>query len=88
MQAAQDLRADPSPYAIEVARIYALEGNKEQARRTLASALADHRWSKVAPSSFAATYASLGEEDKAFHWLKRSVDDLVHSDGDQQRSRA
>jgi hypothetical protein len=33
MQAAQDLPADPSPYAIEVARIYALEGNKEQARK-------------------------------------------------------
>jgi hypothetical protein len=29
----------------------------------------------VGPYTWAAAYASVGEKDKAFYWLKRSVDD-------------
>lgn len=75
MRAAQNKRASYSPYAVEVAHIYALEGKKQQARKMLNLVLADDGWRKVAPYSFAVTYASLGETDRAFYWLKRSIDD-------------
>lgn len=72
---AQKLRAGYSPYAIEVAHMYALEGKKNRAASLLATFLSDPRWGHVAPYSIAVTYAALGRKDKAFSWLKRSVDD-------------
>lgn len=75
MRAAQGVRASYSPYAVEVAHIYALEGKKQLARRLLNSVLSGSGWQKAAPYSFAVTYAALGEKDKSFYWLQRSVDD-------------
>ena len=75
MRAAQDLRAEASPYAVEEARIYAMEGKTELARQQLAAVLRGRGWTKVAPYTFALTYAELGEKDKAFYWLQRSIDD-------------
>jgi tetratricopeptide (TPR) repeat protein len=75
MRAAQNSRAGYSPYSVEVAHIYALEGKKEQARRLLTSVVSGSGWQKTAPYSFAVTYAALGEKEKSFYWLQRSVDD-------------
>src|SRR5579859_1972970 len=72
---AQKLRGGYSPYAIEVAHVYAVEGRKREARDTLAPLLADPQWGKAAPYSFAVTYAALGQKDNAFVWLRRSVND-------------
>jgi TolB-like protein/DNA-binding winged helix-turn-helix (wHTH) protein/Tfp pilus assembly protein PilF len=74
-ETAQKLRAGHSPYAVEVAHMYALEGNRERARTLLASLLSDSGWAEVAPYTFALTYAALGQKDHAFHWLKRCADD-------------
>ena len=72
---AQKLRGSYSPYAVEVAHVYALAGEKNRARSLLSSLLADGGWGTAAPYSFAVTYAALGDKDKAFSWLKRSIDD-------------
>jgi TolB-like protein/DNA-binding winged helix-turn-helix (wHTH) protein/Tfp pilus assembly protein PilF len=72
---AQKLRGSYSPYGVEVAHIYALEGEKSRARSLLSSLLADDGWGTAAPYSFAVTYAALGDKEKAFGWLKRCVDD-------------
>ena len=72
---AQKLRGSYSPYAVEVAHVYALAGEKNRARSLLSSLLADHGWGSAAPYSFAVTYAALGDKDKAFDWLRRSIDD-------------
>jgi TolB-like protein/DNA-binding winged helix-turn-helix (wHTH) protein/Tfp pilus assembly protein PilF len=72
---AQKLRAGYSPYAVEVAHMYALEGNTQRARTVLASLLSDSGWAQVAPYTFALTYTALGQKDYAFRWLKRCADD-------------
>ncbi len=72
---AQKLRGGYSPYAIEVAHVYAVEGRRSEARSTLSRLLVDPQWGKVAPYSFAVTYAALGQKDNAFAWLRKSVDD-------------
>ena len=74
-ETAQKLRAGYSPYAVEVAHMYALEGNRLRARTVLTSLLSDSGWAQVAPYTFALTYAALGQKDHAFHWLKRCADD-------------
>jgi TolB-like protein/DNA-binding winged helix-turn-helix (wHTH) protein/Tfp pilus assembly protein PilF len=74
-ETAQKLRAGYSPYAVEVAHMYVLEGNRQRARTLLASLLSDAGWAKVAPYTFALTYAALGEKDRAFLWLKRCAED-------------
>jgi tetratricopeptide (TPR) repeat protein len=74
-ETAQKLRAGYSPYAVEVAHMYALEGNRQRARTLLASLLSDSGWAGVAPYSFALTYTALGQKDYAFLWLKRCADD-------------
>lgn len=74
-ETAQKLRAGYSPYAVEVAHMYALEGNRQRARTLLASLLSDSGWAEVAPYTFALTYAALGQKDHALLWLKRCADD-------------
>lgn len=74
-QKAQKLRGSYSPYAIEIAHVYAVEGRKSEARSALARLLPDPKWGEVAPYSFAVTYAALGQKDNAFSWLQKSVDD-------------
>ena len=74
-ETAQKLRAGYSPYAVEVAHVYALQGKRERARTLLASLLSDSGWAEVAPYTFALTYMALGQKDHAFHWLKRCTDD-------------
>ncbi len=74
-QLAQKLRGEYSPYAVEVAHTYALEGKTEKARSLLASLLSDRHWEDVAPYTFAVTYAALGQKDDAFRWLKHCADD-------------
>lgn len=74
-EVAQKLRAGYSPYAVEMAHMYALEGNRERARTLLASLLSDSGWAEVAPYSFALTYAALGQKDHALLWLKRCAED-------------
>jgi len=74
-RAAQKLRGGYSPYAIEVAHVYAVEGWRTAARDTLEPLLSDPKWGEVAPYSFAVTFAALGQKDKAFRWLRKSVED-------------
>jgi tetratricopeptide (TPR) repeat protein len=74
-RAAQKLRGGYSPYAIEVAHVYAVEGRRSEARHALARLLSEPKWGSVAPYSFAVTYAALGQKDDAFTWLQKSVDD-------------
>ena len=74
-QTAQKLRAEYSPYAVEVAHTYALEGKTAKARALLSSLLSDRHWGDVAPYSFAVTYAALGQKDDAFRWLKHCAED-------------
>jgi TolB-like protein/DNA-binding winged helix-turn-helix (wHTH) protein/Tfp pilus assembly protein PilF len=64
-----------SPYMVEVAHVYALQGRKDESLRLLRSLLSQPGWGAVAPYSFAITYAALGDKDAAFRWLQRSVDD-------------
>ncbi len=78
-QKAQDRRGEYSPYAVEIAHTYALEGLAAKAKMALRPLLSDPGWQKVAPYSFAVTYAALGNKDEAFHWLYRCVDN--HSCG-------
>ncbi len=73
--AAQKLRGGYSPYAIEVAHVYAVEGRRSEARNALARLLPDPKWGNLAPYSFAVTYAALGQKDDAFAWLQKSVVD-------------
>jgi tetratricopeptide (TPR) repeat protein len=72
---AQKLRGSYSPYAIEVAHVYAVEGRRKEARSILVRLLSDPKWGKVAPYSFAVTYAALGQREEAFNWLWKSVAD-------------
>jgi TolB-like protein/Tfp pilus assembly protein PilF len=56
------------------ARIYALSGRREEARRALNETL--HRASEryVAPGAIAQIYVALGETDEAMRWLQRAYD--------------
>jgi tetratricopeptide (TPR) repeat protein len=65
-QTAQKLRADYSPYAVEVAHMYALDGKTDRAKTLLASLLSDRHWAEVAPHNFAVTYAAMGQREKRF----------------------
>jgi len=78
-QKAQGMRGEYSPYAIEIARTYALEGLATKAESALRPLLSDPGWQRVAPYSFAVTYAAMGKKDEAFRWLSMCVDD--HSCG-------
>jgi hypothetical protein len=42
--------------------VYAVEGRRSEARKTLAYLLSDPQWGNVAPYSFAVTYAALGQK--------------------------
>jgi hypothetical protein len=52
-----------------------VEGNKDDAQKTLdhLKGLSTQRY--VAPYTVAVIYAGLGEKDEAFNWLKRAYDD-------------
>ncbi|HEV2383597.1 MAG TPA: tetratricopeptide repeat protein [Terriglobia bacterium] len=74
-ETAQRLSGGYSPYAIEIAHVYAAEGQASKARSSLRALLADGKSAEVSPLSFARAYAALGEQEQAFHWLQKSMDD-------------
>jgi len=74
-ETAQRLSGGYSPYAVEVAHVYAMEGRASKAQVVLRSLLADPKWAEASPLSFARAYATLGEKDEAFRWLQKSIDD-------------
>ncbi|MGH9452979.1 MAG: TPR end-of-group domain-containing protein [Terriglobia bacterium] len=70
---AQRLSGGYSPYAVEVAHVYAQAGQSARARSILRELLKDRKWGDVAPYNVAVTYAALGDKNQAFHWLQESV---------------
>ena len=74
-ETAQRLQGGYSPYAIEVAHVYVTDGRTAKAQAILRDLLADGKWAKASPMSFARVYASLGEKEAAFRWLQKSIDD-------------
>ncbi|MGH9433956.1 MAG: tetratricopeptide repeat protein, partial [Terriglobia bacterium] len=72
-ETAQRLQGGYSPYAVEVAHVYAQAGQSARARSILRELRRDRKWGTVAPYNLAVTYAALGDKDRAFHWLQESV---------------
>jgi serine/threonine-protein kinase len=65
---------DPA-FAAALVRVYAASARESEARRQLTEllAMADHRY--VSAYSVGAAYAALGEEDQAFSWLERALEE-------------
>ena len=64
----------PSSRAL-LALFLARAGRLEEARQSLAQALEEGEEGYLAPSFAAAAHASLGNEDEAFRWLRRGVEE-------------
>jgi TolB-like protein len=59
---------------IALAQIYAVAGNKEDARKIISNEDLENILTENDYRSMALVYASLGEIDKAFEWLEKSCD--------------
>jgi serine/threonine-protein kinase len=57
----------------EVARIYALQGRRDDATKLLRSILNEHRY--VYRIELAVVYLTLGDKDRTYDWLQQSVDE-------------
>jgi TolB-like protein/DNA-binding winged helix-turn-helix (wHTH) protein/Tfp pilus assembly protein PilF len=72
-QAAKAARIDNPPDVAQVAQVYAESGNKEEARKLLQQLLVAAQKGFVCGYNVATVYASLGETDKAFYWLREGI---------------
>src|SRR5437870_9723133 len=71
-QAVQDSGTDDTDFVLDLGFAYAKVGNREEARRILAT-LKQRRASGLVPSgSIAILYGALGELDEAFAWLEKA----------------
>jgi serine/threonine protein kinase/tetratricopeptide (TPR) repeat protein len=65
----------PPDIAVDVGRAYALMGEVEKARDILDDCLQQAETGHVQPTGIAALFISLGDNESAIEWLKRSVND-------------
>ena len=69
-------RGAGNPYiTLELARVYALDGRIDDARRVLKQMHERFDQSYVEPYGFAIAYAALGDLDETFRWLERACQD-------------
>jgi serine/threonine protein kinase/Tfp pilus assembly protein PilF len=61
--------------SLELARVYAISGRTEDARRMLAEMHRKFEQSYADPYGFAIAYAALGDVEQAFQWLERASQD-------------
>ena len=67
---------DDSPGILaELARVYALSGNRTEALKLLDELKKQAKRRYVAPTYFASVYGALGEKDKAFEWLGKAFEE-------------
>lgn len=75
----QDLRKRVGEYAPEIpdlgiARIYALSGKTEEAKKILQEAIKLSNQRYISPWNIAIVYAALGQHDQAFEWLDKAFE--------------
>jgi tetratricopeptide (TPR) repeat protein len=75
-QKARQISGEPLAYAGDVGRVYALIGRKAEAQ-TILQQLRDtsKKHSDVSDYSRCLIYASLGDPERAFTWLRKSIED-------------
>jgi tetratricopeptide (TPR) repeat protein len=66
---------NPSPVLAEEARVYALSGRRAEALQTLNRLLDLSKRMQVSKYVIATVYVSLGDNDKAFEYLGRAVEE-------------
>jgi eukaryotic-like serine/threonine-protein kinase len=74
-KAEEILGANPSPALAEKARVYALSGQRDEARRALDRLLALGKSVQVSKYVIATVYAALGDKDHAFQNLDRAYEE-------------
>jgi TolB-like protein/Tfp pilus assembly protein PilF len=74
LQDAQKL-SPTSAYVGLLARAYVLTGNREEGRRLLGQLERESKERYVSSSQIALIYAHLGEKDRAFQWLEKSLEE-------------
>jgi DNA-binding winged helix-turn-helix (wHTH) protein/TolB-like protein/Flp pilus assembly protein TadD len=77
MKRAMELSAVSHRHLAGMAHIYAVSGRTDEARRLLGELLERGRKQYVSPFNIALIYAGLGENDEAFIWLRRGVEQRV-----------
>jgi serine/threonine-protein kinase len=73
LQTAINQEGQLTPWIAELARTHAAAGNHGEARRLLASILADPKRARSSPANIAFVYIELGEMEHAFAELERAV---------------
>jgi adenylate cyclase len=74
-KAEEILGANPSPALAEKARVYALSGQRDEARRALDRLLTLGKSVQVSKYVSATVYAALGDKDQAFQNLDRAYEE-------------
>lgn len=74
-KAAQKLTGRRSPYEGGIGHVYAISGRRVEAQNILQQLVLDEKREVVAAYGFALIYAGLGDKERAFHWLRRAIDD-------------
>lgn len=58
---------------VALAQTYAAAGKQEEAKKTLSELMEVAQREYVSPYGFAVIYADLGDKDRAFAWLEKSL---------------
>ena len=65
-----------SPFALgDLGHAYALSGNRDKARQTLADLRELSKRHYVSPFDSALVYIGLGDRERAFEWLEKALED-------------
>jgi tetratricopeptide (TPR) repeat protein len=73
-----DLEGGDPDLSADLAYIYGVRGQKEEARKILQQLMLFSKENAVPPANFAMVYIGLGEKDRALEWLEKAYQERAH----------